>query len=62
MYPIMAARLMEQFMQHRRRHHPYRGFLDAGPAGVLWGLLVLVTMIMAIAIFVWLVYALLSLL
>jgi hypothetical protein len=58
----MAARLMEHLMQHRRRHHAYRGFWDAGPAGVLWGLLVLFTMIMAIAIFFWLIYALFSLL
>jgi hypothetical protein len=48
-------------MQHRR-HRTYRGLFDAGPPGVLWGLLVLVTMILAIAIFFWLVYALFSLL
>jgi hypothetical protein len=32
--------------------------LDAGPAGVLWGLLVLVTVIIAITIVFWVLYAL----
>jgi hypothetical protein len=53
---------MEQLMQHRRRRNAHTGLVAAGPAGVLWGLLVLITLIIAIAIVFWLVYALVSLL
>jgi hypothetical protein len=58
MSPVMAACLTEQLMQHRRRHGSHRGLLDAGPAGVLWGLLVVITLIIVVAIFFWLLHAL----
>jgi hypothetical protein len=46
-------------MGHRRRSRSNRGLLDAGPAGVAWGLLMAVTAAGAIVILFWLFYVLL---
>ena len=46
-------------MGHRRYSKTYRGLLDAGSAGVMWALLMIVSAAGAIAILIWLSYVLL---
>ena len=47
-------------MEHRPHSRPYRGLLDVGSAGVVWGLIMVVTAAGAVAILIWLFYALLT--
>lgn len=47
-------------MGHRRHGRVHRGFSDLGPAGVVWGLFLVVTAAGGVAILIWLFYALLT--
>lgn len=47
-------------MGHRQQGKAYRGLLDLGPAGLVWGLFLVVTAAGAVAILIWLFYALLT--